>query len=367
MRPVKISSVAASRHAVFALTTDGNLLFAQIRRCADLAVHDVELHPLKELIGVRIAQVATRFGQAYAVTSDGEVYAWGMRSGDPHRPELSCSMGFGKVATLLHPTRIPCFGSGPGATPIRCVASGISHSLFVSIYGEVYSVGRAEDGQLGLASSALRPECHHVMKPAKVSFDTRPSPMVVAVAAGARHSLFLAATGEVWGCGLAKYGALPMTCPVAKRPMTSSVWVPRLLDRLQCFCTGIAAGISISFFVGEGGEVLLSGTARQTPFPFGRSINADPWAPYRIPGLRQIEQVSVSMELSSFQWEHAIFVRQDGSIYAWGHLGHGEFSIKEGQKSLCGLMGNVVGKASNSTLSFCNSVVRVNNWPGLHC
>jgi len=317
------------------------------------------------LIGIKITQVATRFGQAYAVTSDGDVYAWGMRSGDPSRPRLSCSMGFGKVATLLHPTRIPGFGSGPGATPIRCVTSGISHSIFVSIHGEVYTVGRAEDGQLGLASSIIGAE-HHVLKLTKVTFDTHPTPMVVAVAAGARHSLFLATTGEVWGCGLAKYGALPITCPTEERLKTSSVWVPRLLDRLQCFCTGIAAGISISFFVGEGGEVLLSGSARQTPFPLGRSIHADPWTPYRIPGLRQIEQVSVSMELSSFQWEHAIFVRQDGSVYAWGHFGHGEFSVKEGQMSLCGFMGNMVSKSSRTSLAFCNTVVRVDTWPGVH-
>jgi len=130
---------------------------------------------------------------------------------------------------------------------------------------------------------------------------------------------------------------------------------------VPCFCTSVAAGISLSFFVGECGEVYFSGTAQQTPWPFGRDPRADPAVPLRVPGLRQIEQVSVSMELSQFQWEHAVFVQQDGGLFAWGHMGHGEFGPK--------------GRASDSSLvarlrtgaapGFCNRVVPVEHWPGV--
>lgn len=228
--------------------------------------------------------------------------------------------GLWKNHDMLHPRPIPIFGSCPGSTPIRFVAVGVSHALFISVFGEVYAVGRTELGKLGLGVSAGSEG--HVMTPEKVVFSQQPGPMIVAAAAGARHSLLLASSGEVWGCGLARSGELPTNADLGVERIS---WVPELLDRLPCFCTSLAAGICLSFFVGECGEVYLTGTARQTDQPFSRPLHFDPAMPYRIPGLRQIEQASVSIKLSFFQWEHALFARQDGSLYAWGHASHGEF------------------------------------------
>eukprot|EP00927_Polykrikos_kofoidii_P030002 TRINITY_DN25884_c0_g1_i1.p1 TRINITY_DN25884_c0_g1~~TRINITY_DN25884_c0_g1_i1.p1 ORF type:complete len:585 (+),score=51.08 TRINITY_DN25884_c0_g1_i1:255-2009(+) len=321
----QIASLAASRHAVFALTVSGEVMYVQVRRDAShQTVEAIELRHLQELLGVRVVQLATRFGQAYATTSDGSVYAWGMKTGNPNRPEFSCSMGFGEVATRLHPELLPNFGPGIGCTPIRFVSAGVSHALFVSIFGEVYSVGRTEHGKLGLG----RDNQEHVLSPRKIRFGSQCSTaLITAACAGWKHSLFLASNGEVWGCGLARDGALPMKRHGGHGRLDR--WEPVLLDRLQCFCTGVATGTTSSYFVGDCGEVWFSGTARQTKTPFGRPLHANPALPYRIPGLRQVEQVSVSMELSFGQWEHVLFYRQDGSIHAWGHVGHGEFQPTE--------------------------------------
>ncbi|CAK0832207.1 unnamed protein product, partial [Prorocentrum cordatum] len=181
---VIVATLAASRHAVFALTSTGQLMYAQVRRKSNLVIHDVELHPLKELDGIQVAQISTRYGQAFAVTRDGGVYAWGMKSGDPGRLEHSCSMGFGEVATMLHPSPLPGFGGGDGQTPVRFVAAGVSHTIFVTAFGEVFTVGRADSGKLGLGQPLAHYE--HALSPTKVHFDARPAPAIVAAAAGSR-------------------------------------------------------------------------------------------------------------------------------------------------------------------------------------
>jgi alpha-tubulin suppressor-like RCC1 family protein len=340
---------------VFALTSEGQLMFAQVRRKSDLVIHEVELHPLKELEGEKIVQISTRYGQAFAVAEDGAVYAWGMKTGDPHRREHICSMGLGEITTLLHPTSLPSFGSGHGQTPVRFVSAGVSHTIFTTIFGEVYTVGRGDSGKLGLGQTSG--VVHQVLRPAKVHFDSRPAPAVVAAAAGARHSLFLTNTGEVWGCGLAQDGQLPTS---ATPDNNFCFWTPKRMDRLDSFCTAVAAGISLSFFVGECGEVYFSGIARQTSIPFGRTPHANPWDPVQIPGLSQIEHVSVSMELSFYQWEHAIFARRGGRLFAWGHVGHGEFN----PKGRTGGAGAGSRSRSRNAAGFHNCVLEIDNWPG---
>jgi len=357
-RPPRITSVSASRHAVFALTEDGALLYTQVKRSSSYAIQEIELLPLKELEGVHVAQIATRFGQAFAVTNDGSVYAWGMKSGDPCQPAYTCSMGFGEISTLVHPTPLPCFG--PGSTPIRFVTVGVSHTIFVSVFGEVYTVGRNEFSKLGLGKTCAHLE--QVLSPQKVHFQSRPQPVIVAAAAGARHTLLLAGSGEVWGCGLGKMGILPTRHALDTE---SVAWTPKPLDRLPCFCTSVAAGIALSLFVGECGEVYFTGQARQTCHPFNRPPDADPGIPYRIPGLRHIEQVSVSMELSYFQWEHVLFARHDGGLYGWGHMAHGEFPARvSGRTWRCqrGCTCSSDRRCPNRT-GFCNEPQLIHGWP----
>lgn len=278
----------------------------------------VELHVLKELEGVTIKSLSTRYGQAFAVAQDGGVYAWGMRTGDPNRPEWACSMGFAEITMLLQPTALPCFGI-TSQIRIRNVSTGVSHSLFVSDAGEVYAVGQTDSGRLGLGFT----EQQQVNVPIKVQFSARKATHCVATAAGARHSLFLASDGTVFGCGAGASGELPTTTRLDNGKVA---WLPRLLDRLPCFCTSVAAGIALSLFVSEGGRVYISGTARQTPTPFGRPTCHSPNSPWCVPGLQNVEQVSISMELTKLLWEHAMFSTSKGQVFAWGHMGHGEFS-----------------------------------------
>jgi alpha-tubulin suppressor-like RCC1 family protein len=203
-RRTQLLSVAVSRHAVLALNAEGMLLYAQVKRGCLSTPGIVELRPLTELEGMQFREIATRFGQAFAINDAGEVYAWGMRSGDSTRQDLACSMGFGDVRTQLTPAPLPAFG--PGRARIWQVACGITHTLFLSIEGEVFGVGRNDYGKLGMGHARL-----HVLHPDKMERSTTAPPVPVrGVAAGAQHSLVVAANGSVWGCGAAQQGSLPM-------------------------------------------------------------------------------------------------------------------------------------------------------------
>jgi ubiquitin-protein ligase E3 A len=98
----------------------------------------------------------------------------------------------GGEARVLAPRRAPLRG-------VRAVAAGWNHTLAVTDE-EVYAWGDNSSGQLGLCS--LR--SHRA--PAEVA--DLAGAGVVAVAAGAAHSLFLCRDGRVFGCGDAGGGAL---------------------------------------------------------------------------------------------------------------------------------------------------------------
>lgn len=343
----KFLAAVASRHAILCLSTEGRLYFAQVVRSASGYAESIDVHVLSEVKEKRMVNLSTRFGQAFAVSDTGEVFAWGLPSGAPERPHLKCSMGFGKIATCLRPTALPCFGSG--RTPIRCVSAGVTHTLFVSIFGEVYSVGCSRHGKLGLG---VRKDLEkQVLVPRKVHFSSHPSPVILTAAAGLRHSLLMSISGEVWGFGCNDEGQLSTSkrsAGTASAVSSRTLWQPVQLDWLPFFVTGLAAGSWSSFFVTDLGDVYYCGSSiylGKKNRCFGRPGSWEKELLMKIPFLRRIVEVSISMELSSaHKWEHVLFKDEKGSLLGWGHCGHSEFPKLSGK-------------------DFQNEVVRIGYWP----
>ena len=82
------------------------------------------------------------------------------------------------------------------------VVAGCSHSLFVSVSGQVYTCGYSYFGQLGLGPKAKK----NILLPTAVQH--LQSIFIVQVVAGAYHSLFLAVCGAVFSCGYGRIGNL---------------------------------------------------------------------------------------------------------------------------------------------------------------
>src|SRR5438105_4127411 len=80
---------------------------------------------------------------------------------------------------------------------VVAIAAGAQHSLFVKTDGSLWGMGYNVDGELGDGTNINR------FLPEQIV-----SSGVVAVAAGANHSLFLKSDASLWAMGLNNYGQL---------------------------------------------------------------------------------------------------------------------------------------------------------------
>ncbi|WP_217134938.1 RCC1 domain-containing protein [Leucobacter chinensis] len=131
--------------------------------------------------GAHFVSVAAGNGQSYAVTTSGEVYAWGTND--------SGQLGTGDTTGSVLPKRVN-FATG---VSIVSIAAGHSHTLALDSDGTAYAWGLNTRGQLGLGDTAVRLSPEAVTLPGKV--------LVGQVAAGEGHSIAIGADGNAYGWG----------------------------------------------------------------------------------------------------------------------------------------------------------------------
>lgn len=138
--------------------------------------------PVQGLEGQRVVKVASGQNDGAAITAAGRLYMWG--------PNDHGQLGLADRQQRRKATRVPL----PADLRVRDVAIGNAHTLVLSEDGTVYGMGLNRNGVLGLG---LR---EHVLTPTRIpGLDHE---KIIAVAAAQNtHSLFLAASGKLYGCG----------------------------------------------------------------------------------------------------------------------------------------------------------------------
>ena len=138
--------------------------------------------------GQRVLAVSAGAIHSLAITTDGAVRSWG--SGG------SGKLGHGDQQQQLLPKKIEAL-AGRG---IVAVSAGLHHSLAITADSAVWSWGSGGCGRLGHGDE------HDRLLPKQI--EAFAGQRVVAVSAGAGHSLALAADGSVWSWGDGDYGKL---------------------------------------------------------------------------------------------------------------------------------------------------------------
>jgi len=189
-----VTAIAAGERFSLALTSDGRVLawgegaFGQLG--AGIYACGLSTYPLFVSLpaGTTVTAIAAGANHCLALTSAGELLAWGL----------------GSAGQLGHGTRdssdIPVRVSLPAATRITAIAAGAFHSLALTSTGELLSWGVNVSGQLGNETNDMSTVPVNVSLPAGASISS--------IAAGQRYSLALTSTGEVLAWGLNSSGQL---------------------------------------------------------------------------------------------------------------------------------------------------------------
>ncbi len=186
-----VSAIAASAATTYALKDDGSIVAWGQNAGGQIGdgtttqrTTPVQIAGLGPGSAVRIAAIAA--GGA-ALKSDGGIVAWGLNGGG--------QVGDGTMAQRLSPVPVAGLGSYPAVIALAGGGTiGDGQALAVMGDGSVLSWGSNSSGQLGDGTLSQ----HSVPAPVPA---LGPGAGVIAVAAGAAHSLSLAADGSVraWG------------------------------------------------------------------------------------------------------------------------------------------------------------------------
>jgi len=138
--------------------------------------------------GVTVTAVAAGCDHSLALTSTGQVLAWGAGSDG--------QLGDGSTKGSLAPVWVEL----PSGTVVAKVAAGCNHSLALTATGQVLAWGEGTAGQLGNGTYSNSDVPVPVALPAGV--------VATAVAAGLTHSVALTSTGQVFDWGFDGDGQL---------------------------------------------------------------------------------------------------------------------------------------------------------------
>ena len=199
-----VSEIAAGEDHSLAVTSAGQLYafgsnrFGQLGNPASSGTELANPTPLRvSLPGARgpVVQVAAGFAHSLALTSTGQLYAFGSN-------EFG-QLGSADNSGTSNPTP-PAQVVLPGATgPVSQIAAGAFHSLALTSTGQLYAFGQNSSGQLGTTAGVATPN----PTPVLVGLPAAAGPPVQ-IAAGAADTLLVTASGRLLVFGSNQAGQL---------------------------------------------------------------------------------------------------------------------------------------------------------------
>eukprot|EP00123_Amoebidium_parasiticum_P016693 comp23547_c0_seq1/m.39734 comp23547_c0_seq1/g.39734 ORF comp23547_c0_seq1/g.39734 comp23547_c0_seq1/m.39734 type:complete len:469 (-) comp23547_c0_seq1:310-1716(-) len=277
-------------------------------------VEEVHL-PVPHSLGLdNVVLVATGAAAAhnFAVTQEGDVYAWGRNTNG--------QLGLGHTRTVHVPAKVALLCSKDD--PVVDIAAGKNHSLFATKTGRLLSCGGNEYGQLGLGSAG---EQRNVPTPVDLSASTQ-SP-VTSVKAGIDFSAVLTAAGEVLTFGCPEYGKLGHNTDGQYNTKASSVkmaFAPSPTPKIVRALAGspvraIAAG-NHHTLAADDKTVYAWGCGAFGRLGGGPTANKDKWVPTPCACDIWDRMTTKSFRLLAAGATFSGTVLGDGMMYLWGRV-----------------------------------------------
>ena len=245
--------------------------------------------------GVTPIAIASGEDHGLAVTSTGEVFAWGKNT-------------FGQVGdgTTTNRTR-PVQAALPTAATATAVISapGAFISLALTTSGEVLAWGRNTSGQLGDGTTTSRATPVQVPMPAAAI-------LTGGLTAGATFTLAVVSYSAALGWGANNAGQLGDGTTVERRTPVDVTFPSGMV------LAGITAGYSHSLAVDDVGVTYAWGANAQGQLGTGDTTAQD--SPVPVSGFPTGTRI-VAVTAGQF---HSVALAEDGTVYAWGYNSQGQ-------------------------------------------
>ena len=319
--PGKVTQVAAGSDFSLAVTSTGQLYGFGDNQYGQLgnATNNVgnTPNPTPTLVALpgesgTVTQVAAGYDHSLAVTSSGQLYAFG----DNYHGQLGNATNDGSSVANPTPTLVTLPG---GSGTVTQVAAGDDFSLVVTSTGELFAFGDNEYGQLGFGTNngtnSPNPSPTEVQLPGG-------SGTVTAVAAGDDFSLVATSAGDLYSFGNNYYGQLGTTTNNGVNTANPSLEAVTLAGQSGSV-TQLAAGSGFGLAVTSSGQLYSFGTnfSGQLGVATNDGIGgvANPTATLvTLPG--ESGAVTAAAAGDSF----SLVVTSSGQLYAFGDGGEGQ-------------------------------------------
>ncbi len=226
-----------------------------------------------------------------ALTSNGDVYAWGRSD------KGQAGAGGGNISFPLQVFGLP--------RPATAIAAGGFHSVALLDDDTVWTWGSNDRGQLGngFMDTNSNPWPRQVFIPF--------SDPVIAIAAGEKHTFAVTDRGDIWAWGWNHDGQLGIGNDDHEPSPTS---VLRVFDGVD-----VAAGYDWALFLEDGGAVLAAGENRYGQLGNGSTVDTESNPPVFVAGLFNGSKISAG-------YGHGLAL-EGSSLYAWGRTNSGQACI----------------------------------------
>jgi alpha-tubulin suppressor-like RCC1 family protein len=308
------AGISAGNTHSLALLTDGSILAWGFNFSAQLGNGTTESSNIPVQVSgpegngilTDIISIAPHSGQfSLVLGKDGTAWTWGYNE----------SGVLGQNHELMHEF-YPVQVKGPDGdnllTGLTAVSSGRNHAMGLHQDGTVWSWGSNSSGQLGDGTRESKPFPVQVIAPEGVGTLKN----VVALSAGARHSLALLADGTVWAWGDNNRGQLGVSSiPYSYTP----VQVESIEGGFLSEVTAISAGDQFSLALKADGTVWAWG---QNEFgQLGDNTKTDRSIPAQVLDPAGENFLTDIIEISAGD-AHCLALKSDGSVWAWGNNIH---------------------------------------------
>jgi alpha-tubulin suppressor-like RCC1 family protein/PKD repeat protein len=285
----EIVAISAGRNHSLALAGDGVVRAWGQNRSGQLGDGSTGTRRLLPApVGGLDATVAVAAGAEHslALVAGGTVWAWG--------GNWSGELGDGTTVGRTVP------GQVSGLEDIVAIA-GYHHSLAVTADGDIWAWGHNGSGQVGNGSDENQP----------VPVWLSGLEDMIAVAAGQHHSLALGSDGTVWGWGANNFGQLGNGTRSTPRLLPAQVLAPEGI-------VAVAAGAHHSLALAGDGTVWGWGGNHMGQVGDGASgCCENRSAPVQVVGLHDIVAITAGNN-------HSLALAANGTVWAWGSNGLGQ-------------------------------------------